>query len=322
MVIRVYESEDMFSDEDVSSPCSCSCSSCHNSPCNSTTNTSSNGHNVNSCPTSAYDTITSSHYMADSAYKDIVGNCKEVRIEENTCNLRIVGNSNRIRISINTGDLIIIGNNTRLKIQQNHGHIKYTGNDGRISLGHQSQQQLIDYIGCNGVLKICNSMKSFSTSKAKCTRNQMNVKSENINEHPVNGNSSCSKATDTKLYCHLPCVGDNAETTKPTAGVKTTTETCANRKVNKSKVKAHSYSGTTNFNPAKSSSSPWQTFNHVFQQANRKSMPNLSAHTFEPLGYCKREQPSSIVHNIGNIVIANASNICIAPFARSVTTKA
>lgn len=93
------------------------------------------------------------------ASRDLVGNCKEYRIENNCRDLRIIGNCNRVRIVNNSGSLQIIGNTTRLKIQQNSGNIKYTGNDGRIYLGSGSKQQIVDYIGCNGLLKVVKSLK-------------------------------------------------------------------------------------------------------------------------------------------------------------------
>ncbi|KAH8305886.1 hypothetical protein KR018_000793 [Drosophila ironensis] len=90
--------------------------------------------------------------------KDLVGNFKEYRIENNSRDLRIIGNGNRIRIVSNTGNLQIIGNATRLKIQSNCGALKYTGNDGRIYLGSDSPQQNVDYTGCNGLLKVVKSL--------------------------------------------------------------------------------------------------------------------------------------------------------------------
>lgn len=105
--------------------------------------------------------------------KDLVGNCKEYRIENNSRDLRIIGNGNRVRIVNNSGRLHIIGNSTRLKIQHNSGYIKYTGNDGRIYLGSDSQQQNVDYIGCNGLLKVVKSLQLHSSkSSGKRTRSQ------------------------------------------------------------------------------------------------------------------------------------------------------
>ncbi|EDW31734.1 GL11274 [Drosophila persimilis] len=102
--------------------------------------------------------------------KDLVGNCKEYRIENNTRDLRIIGNCNRIRIVSNTGYLQVIGNATRLKIQSNSGSIKYTGNDGRIYLGSDSQQQSVDYTGCNGLLKVVKSLDLESSGKKPSKR--------------------------------------------------------------------------------------------------------------------------------------------------------
>lgn len=104
------------------------------------------------------------------ASRDLVGNCKEYRIENNCRDLRIIGNCNRVRIVNNSGSLQIIGNTTRLKIQQNSGQIKYTGNDGRIYLGSDSQQQSVDYTGCNGLLKVVKSLKLESNRTSKRTR--------------------------------------------------------------------------------------------------------------------------------------------------------
>jgi len=106
------------------------------------------------------------------ASRDLVGNCKEYRIENNCRNLRIIGNGNRVRIVNNTGNLQIIGNTNRLKIQHNDGHLKYTGNDGRIYLGSGSQQQNVDYVGCNGLLKVVKSLELHSHKSSKRTRAQ------------------------------------------------------------------------------------------------------------------------------------------------------
>ncbi|EDV37045.1 uncharacterized protein Dana_GF11631 [Drosophila ananassae] len=105
--------------------------------------------------------------------KDLVGNFKEYRIENNTRDLRIIGNGNRIRIVSNSGNLQIIGNATRLKIQSNSGALKYTGNDGRIYLGSNSPQQNVDYTGCNGLLKVVKSLDlSGNGSKKPSKRGQ------------------------------------------------------------------------------------------------------------------------------------------------------
>lgn len=89
-------------------------------------------------------------------YKDFVVNRKEIRIVHNVSNLRFIGNGNRILIENNAGDLLVIGNKAVLKVQRNRGKIKYIGNEGRINLGNESIQQSVDYIGCKGILKICN----------------------------------------------------------------------------------------------------------------------------------------------------------------------
>ncbi|KAH8401311.1 hypothetical protein KR009_004469 [Drosophila setifemur] len=104
--------------------------------------------------------------------KDLVGNFKEYRIENNSRDLRIIGNGNRIRIVSNSGNLQIIGNATRCKIQSNSGTLKYTGNDGRIYLGSDSQQQGVDYTGCNGLLKVVKSLDLSGGSKKPSKRSQ------------------------------------------------------------------------------------------------------------------------------------------------------
>ncbi|BFG03643.1 uncharacterized protein DMAD_02844 [Drosophila madeirensis] len=113
--------------------------------------------------------------------RDLVGNCKEYRIENNTRDLRIIGNGNRIRIVGNSGYLQVIGNANRLKIQSNSGSLKYTGNDGRIYLGSDSQQQSVDYTGCNGLLKVVKSLDLEGSGKkapSKRTNTPKNPKSK------------------------------------------------------------------------------------------------------------------------------------------------
>ncbi|XP_030387111.1 uncharacterized protein LOC115633776 isoform X2 [Scaptodrosophila lebanonensis] len=114
-----------------------------------------------------------SSFTYANASKDLVGNCKEFRIENNSRNLRIIGNGNRVRILSNTGSLQIIGNNTRLKVQDNSAPIKYTGNDGRIYLGSESKNVAVDYIGCNGILKVVKSM-DWQGSQCKTKKQQKN----------------------------------------------------------------------------------------------------------------------------------------------------
>ena len=110
------------------------------------------------------------------ASKDLVGNCKEYRIENNTRDLRIIGNGNRIRIVNNSGQLQVIGNSTRLKIQNNSGALKYTGNDGRIYLGSSSTQQVVDYTGCNGLLKVVKSLDLSGDAKKRPSSRSKNAK--------------------------------------------------------------------------------------------------------------------------------------------------
>ncbi|XP_068145287.1 uncharacterized protein pirk [Drosophila tropicalis] len=128
--------------------------------------------------------------------KDLVGNCKEYRIEHNTKDLRIIGNGNRIRIVENSGNLDIIGNGTKLKIENNNGSIKYTGNDGRIYLGKESVQQTVNYIGCNGLLKVVKTLdlqggkengKPRSKAKSKSPPSSPSVNVEIDNNLVING---------------------------------------------------------------------------------------------------------------------------------------
>lgn len=156
MGVRVVETDsasDSYDDEE--------CSSCESKQ-------KSKASNPKHCSTEDASNSSSNTIYAS---RDLVGNCKEYRIENNCRDLRIIGNCNRVRIVNNSGNLQIIGNTTRLKIQQNSGNIKYTGNDGRIYLGSGSQQQVVDYIGCNGLLKVVKSLKlqsnRTSTSKRK-----------------------------------------------------------------------------------------------------------------------------------------------------------
>lgn len=147
MGVRVIEADsasDSYDDEE--------CSACQTSHKNKT----SNAKRSTTEPSNV-------HYGS----KDLVGNCKEYRIENNSRDLRIIGNGNRVRIVNNTGSLQIIGNSTRLKIQQNSGHIKYTGNDGRIYLGCDSKQQNVDYIGCNGLLKVVKSLQLQGSKRSR-----------------------------------------------------------------------------------------------------------------------------------------------------------
>ncbi|XP_016996502.2 uncharacterized protein pirk [Drosophila takahashii] len=121
------------------------------------------------------------------ASKDLVGNCKEYRIENNSRDLRIIGNGNRIRIVSNSGNLQIIGNNTRLKIQSNSGSIKYTGNDGRIYLGSKSTQQVVDYTGCNGLLKVVKSLDLSGDAKKKSSSRSKNPKPTDSQQNKSGG---------------------------------------------------------------------------------------------------------------------------------------
>ncbi|ALC41356.1 pirk [Drosophila busckii] len=162
MGVRVIETDsasDSYDDEE--------CSTCNSSHKNKTSHAKRTANTAGSDASSF--TLSS---------RDLVGNCKEYRIENNTRDLRIIGNGNRVRIVNNSGKLQLIGNQNRLKIQQNSGHIKYTGNDGRIYIGSESSQQTVDYIGCNGTLKVVKSLllQNHKTSKpTKSGKNSTNA---------------------------------------------------------------------------------------------------------------------------------------------------
>lgn len=86
--------------------------------------------------------------------KNLVGNFKEYRIDSNYSKVKIIGNSNRVLIQSNDGILEIVGNSNNIKVLRNSGEIKYVGNNGKIYIGCESNVKKVDYVGCNGVLKI------------------------------------------------------------------------------------------------------------------------------------------------------------------------
>lgn len=114
-------------------------------------------------------TATNTRNIMDK--KSLVGNCKEYRIESNHSQVKIIGNSNRVLIQQNDGILEIVGNSNNVKILKNSGEIKYVGNNGKIYIGCESIVQKVDYVGCNGVLKIPKTVelekKIFSHDKSK-----------------------------------------------------------------------------------------------------------------------------------------------------------
>ncbi|XP_075167115.1 poor Imd response upon knock-in [Haematobia irritans] len=301
MGVRVFESnEDVLSDDDSNTCCSCSQMS---SSATSTTTTTSGINNASN---------TNPQHAANS-YWDIVDNCKEVSLETNTSNLRIVGNNNRIYITHNTGNLILIGNNTRLKVKNNHGLIKYTGNDGRISLGNESTQQIVDYIGCNGTLKIVNSMKFSKTKKCPSTKSKIPVSKKHCKATSTMKADCCicnKKNKHNKLVVNPP-----EENSSPlTENTKT-----SDNKNHKSKEKSHSYGGPSSHGD----NHQWETFRNL----HKNSMPNLNCSKYlcEKIEDACRNKPihtKNIVQTIGNIVISNASNICISPYVRNITSPA
>ncbi|XP_065370040.1 uncharacterized protein pirk [Calliphora vicina] len=272
MGVRFYDKENMSTGDDyTTTTTSCNCNTCNSQQTRTTTTSTSAA--TQTCSSSP-DIGNNLNFQKSGILREIIGNCKEVRIEENTHNLRIVGNNNRIRISFNVGDITIIGNNTRLKIKINHGHIKYTGNDGRICLGKDSTEQLVDYSGCNGVLKVQNSKKSSQVNDDEDEEKNKN--------NPAAGNTSIN--------------GKFKNSKKP-------------------KEKYASYSGS----PSDSEVFKCNTdYNNIFNR--KKSMPNITTKPpySDNLGSKHRAQqqpPKSIVHNFGNIVIANSSNVCITPYS-------
>lgn len=312
MGVRVVDREDdfmMFSDEEEDCNTCCSCHKSADSTSSSTTNTTKNC--CNNLPTTT--TVTAD----GNSYRDIVHNCKEMYIDRNTSNLRIVGNKNRIRITVNTGNLIVIGNNTKLKINLNQGHIKYIGNNGRIKLGIESKQE-VEYIGCNGILKIINSMK--------VTKNHHNHTADSCQGKNKSPDSRKSCDTSIRNCCcnhHNPqqqsqCK-DNSK--NPTTKASTTTPRTSARKSHKSKEKSHSYGGTSS--QERDGNVHWQTFNALFTNINKKSMPNLTQYpVYDQRDGGDRGNTPNIVQTIGNVVIANASNVCISPHVRNITARA
>lgn len=297
MGIRVYDSNEMLNMEDCNTSCSC-CS------CSSTQNTSEQNNGTETPLTTTTTTCASKDPCG--AYRDIVGNCKEIHMETNTCNLRIVGNNNRIKISMNTGNLLVIGNNNRLKIKSNHGHLKYTGNDGRISLGIESTQQNVNYIGCNGTLKIVKSMKF---SKNKSTINSSSSHSKKTNCCCCNTSDGANRKTEQDDKQYNGNFKQNSSTTR------TTTTSASNDK--KHKKKSHSYGGANQ--------EYWNMFNTTYDK-RKNSLPNLpNSQKFDMTGNkTERVNPTklntNIIQTIGDIVIANASNICISPQVTNIIT--
>ncbi|XP_055920756.1 uncharacterized protein LOC129952272 [Eupeodes corollae] len=127
--------------------------------------------------------------------KDFIGSGKEFRIDCNRNNLRIIGNGNKIRINRNSGNLDIVGNGTRVKILNNSGAIKYTGNSGRIYLGSESPEQAIDYIGCNGILKVLNAADIRSNSDGETDRQE---KRKSLSPSPATRYNLSSPKSDTE----------------------------------------------------------------------------------------------------------------------------
>uniref|UniRef100_A0A0K8WHB9 Uncharacterized protein n=1 Tax=Bactrocera latifrons TaxID=174628 RepID=A0A0K8WHB9_BACLA len=333
-----------YANSKTSSACKCSCS-CSNSNCNSSSNdNSSDSGNCNSsksssckhtgCTNKAGATTLTLTFANNSSCgatnnyqysktetldapliatsitrhtRDLVGNSKEYRIESNKSDLRIIGNGNRIRIGCNQGNLQIIGNNTRLKITNNTGCIRYTGNEGRICLGSDSTQQIVDYIGNNGKLKVVKAAELLSEKiKSHKQKSQKNVETSAT----TNTTSSVVKcATSAKVKV------DEATGTISAASPSHSTP-------KKVKVKSASFGGDY--------SAQWRQFNELFEQHDWRnfdfaSMPNLKCE--HPVGKeaeqsnnnsrsskantksCKIDNNINIVSTYGNICIKNAVNV-------------
>lgn len=115
----------------------------------------------------------SKEYRIESNYSvvKIVGNSNRIFIQKNDGILEIVGNLNKIFIHKSDGILEIVGNSNNVKILRNSGEVKYVGNKGQIYIGCESIVQKVDYVGCDGVLKIPTTAelekKIFSHDKSK-----------------------------------------------------------------------------------------------------------------------------------------------------------
>lgn len=143
-----------------------------------------------------------SKHSNEKPLKDVIGNCKEFRIDSNRNNLRIIGNGNKIRINRNSGNLDIVGNDTRVKIMNNSGFIKYTGNCGRIYLGNDSSKQTVDYKGCNGILKVLKPT-DMSSSRSVLTERQEKCKSPTASSSYPSTSSKVKEPTFLPIYDHL-----------------------------------------------------------------------------------------------------------------------
>ncbi|XP_053965390.1 uncharacterized protein LOC128867857 isoform X1 [Anastrepha ludens] len=243
--------------------------------------------------------------------KDLVGNSKEFRIENNKRDLRIIGNGNRIRIGNNHGNLQIIGNSTRLKITNNTGSIRYTGNEGRICLGSDSAQQIVDYIGNNGKLTVVKAPEMLS-EKNKIHKQKT----------PKEIETATVSSTEKKCAVSASDIA-NGTTTESTQTILPSHST-----PKKTKVKSASFGGDY--------SAQWRKFNELFQKQDWRnfestSMPNLRTEIGEKPEAgdgkkaeqqskngksrkvndktCKIDKNINIVSTYGNICIKNAVNV-------------
>lgn len=341
-----------YASNKMATPCKCSCS-CSNSQSASSNSSCSSGSNCNSSnsgsckhigssnnagattltltfannsscgaannyqygKTETFDVPLTATAITRRRTRDLVGNSKEYRIESNKCDLRIIGNGNRIRIGCNQGNLQIIGNNTRLKITNNTGGIRYTGNEGRICLGSDSTQQIVDYIGNNGKLKVVKAAELLS---------------EKIKGHKQNipKNIETTSTTTTTPNVEQLCAASakiNVAGTITTANATFPTHSTPK----KVKVKSASFAGEY--------SAQWRKFNELFAQHDWRnfdcaSMPNLKCENVEKTNAadvgkkpersniksrsskmhtksCKIDSNIDIVSTYGNICIKNAVNV-------------
>ncbi|XP_004520263.1 uncharacterized protein DDB_G0271670 [Ceratitis capitata] len=254
--------------------------------------------------------------------RDLIGNSKEYRIESNKSDLRIIGNGNRIRIGCNQGNLQIIGNNTRLKITNNTGGIRYTGNEGRICLGSDSTQQIIDYIGNNGKLKVVKSSEMLS-EQSKSHKQKI----------PKEFGKTEMTANTEKTYCDASAkvniiVDSGVSATAAATATANSTAFPSYSTPKKVKVKSASYGGDY--------SAQWRQFSELFEKHGWRnfasaSMPNLKSEKVAKNNIgdgkkaeqstkhskssrinaksCKIDSSINVVSNYGNICIKNAVNV-------------
>ncbi|XP_067627969.1 putative uncharacterized protein DDB_G0282133 [Eurosta solidaginis] len=259
--------------------------------------------------------------------KDLVGNSKEYRIENNKFDLRIIGNSNRIRIGCNQGNLQIIGNCTRLKITNNTGKIRYTGNEGRICLGSDSIQQAVDYIGNNGKLKV---VKAAELLNEKYKNHKQKIPKEESVATTTHTSTMSANGAEQKYATSAKITTNGISTTIHTEQSAFSSTYSTPKKL---KVKSASFAGVY--------CAKWQQFNELFKRHDWRdfgsgaSMPNLKNNDEYDLKcgfgfgekseqntkhgngnkksnkFCRTDNSINIANTYGNICIKNAVNVSI-----------